>query len=154
MEQPPHLSYQHTQNSPQWLVALVSLYAILIFSLAMALIRSDEAPPGIALLIILSQGFVFLAVLDATRLTTAVTPSTVHVRFRLGWPNRTIDRGQIVGARAHRNTWLHGWGIRKIVNGWLWTVWGLDAVELDLDSGHKFRIGTDDVDGLLAALGN
>jgi len=153
MEQPPPLSYQNTQNSPQWVVALISLYAILMFSVAMALIRSEEATAWIALIIILSQAFVFLAVLDATRLTTTVTPSTLHVRFRLGWPNRTVDRGQIVGIRAHRNTWLHGWGIRKIRNGWLWTIWGLDSVELDLDTGNKFRIGTDDVDGLLAALG-
>ena len=154
MQQPEPLGYEHTQDSPQWLVVLVSLYAIVVFSFAMALIRSDEAPIGMALLIILTQGFVFLAVLDATRLTTAVTPNEVRVRFRLGWPSRVIDRGRIVAATAHRNTWLHGWGIRKIIRGWLWAVWGLDSVELELDDGRIFRIGTDDTAGLLAALGN
>jgi hypothetical protein len=25
----------------------------------------------------------------------------------------------------------------------MWNVWGLDAVELELDTGRRFRIGTD-----------
>jgi hypothetical protein len=43
-------------------------------------------------------------------------------------------------------------GIRWIARGALWNVWGLDAVELELKSGRIFRIGTDDVGGLVAAL--
>ena len=42
--------------------------------------------------------------------------------------------------------------MRKIRNGWMYNVWGLDAVQLELQSGKSFRIGTDDPDGLVAAL--
>ena len=34
----------------------------------------------------------------------------------------------------------------------MYDIWGLDAVELDLQSGKKFRIGTDEPDALIAAL--
>jgi hypothetical protein len=34
----------------------------------------------------------------------------------------------------------------------MYNVWGLDAVELELQSGKKFRIGTDEPAELLAIL--
>jgi len=94
----------------------------------------------------------YLTVLSATRLTTRVTSTTVELVWRLGWPSNAIDRAAIVGATAHRNTWVAGWGIRKVSRGWMWNVWGLDAVELELAGGNVFRIGTDDQTGLLTAL--
>ncbi len=54
--------------------------------------------------------------------------------------------------RPVRNSWWYGWGVRKVPGGWMYNVWGYDAIELELASGKVFRIGTDDPDGLLAAL--
>ena len=152
MEQPPSLGYRHEQNAPQWIVAAASLFAIVMFSLAVALIRSDDVPAAVGVGVVLAIGLVVLTILDATRLTTIVTPNEVTLYFRLGWPRRAIDRARIVSAQARRNSWLAGWGIRLVPGGWMWNVWGLDAVELELDTGRKFRIGTDDAEGLLAAL--
>ena len=45
-----------------------------------------------------------------------------------------------------------GWGIRKVVGGWMFNVAGLDAVELGLSKGGLFRIGTDEPDQLLEAI--
>jgi hypothetical protein len=59
---------------------------------------------------------------------------------------------EVVGFRVVRNKWYHGWGVRKIPGGWMYNVWGLDAVELELASGKKFRIGTDEPQDLAAAL--
>ena len=56
------------------------------------------------------------------------------------------------GVRQVRNKWWYGWGIRKIPKGWMYNVWGLDAVELEMESGKVFRIGTDEPDQLLGAL--
>jgi len=39
-----------------------------------------------------------------------------------------------------------------ISGGWMYNVWGLDAVELNLTSGKVFRIGTDEPAELLAAV--
>jgi len=53
---------------------------------------------------------------------------------------------------AVRNKWWNGLGIRKGPGFWLYNVAGLDAVELRLRSGEVRRIGTDDPQGLAAAL--
>ena len=58
----------------------------------------------------------------------------------------------IVGFRQVRNKWYFGWGLRKLQHGWMYNVWGLDAVELDLTDGKKFTIGTDEPEDLVAAL--
>jgi hypothetical protein len=51
-----------------------------------------------------------------------------------------------------RNHWWNGFGIRMRPGFRLYNVAGLDAVELRLKSGDVRRIGTDDPQGLSAAL--
>ncbi len=65
---------------------------------------------------------------------------------------RRIEVGEIVAAARVRNSWWHGWGIRKVSRGWMYNNAGRDAIELTLRSGKVFRIGTDQPDELLAAL--
>ena len=152
MELPPGVSYQHTQNSPQWVVVVASLFAIVMFSLSVTLIRSDSAPLWVSFFIIVWAGVIYLAVLNFTRLTTSVSAAEIDLVWRLGWPRKSIDRASVTEIGTHRNSWLEGWGIRKVRRGWMWNVWGLDSVELLLDSGKTFRIGTDDTDTLLEVL--
>ena len=56
---------------------------------------------------------------------------------------RTNRHADIVSATPVQNSWWHGWGIRFISGGSMYNVAGLEAVELLLASGKKFRIGTD-----------
>jgi len=51
-----------------------------------------------------------------------------------------------------RNHWWNGFGIRMAPGFRLYNVSGLDAVELHLESGEIRRIGTDDPQGLAAAI--
>ena len=146
------MGYHHDQNSRQWVVVVASVFAIVMFSLVTALLRSDTAPLWLAFSAILWVTVIYLAMLNFTRMSVRVSPGTVDLVWRLGWPSKSIDRGTITEVRLHRNHWLEGWGIRKVRRGWMWNVWGLDSVELRLDSGKVFRIGTDDPAGLLAAL--
>ena len=76
----------------------------------------------------------------------------VKLRFGVGLIRRTIPLGRIQAAARVRNRWWYGWGIHLTPHGWLWNVAGLDAVELRLEEGKVFRIGTDDPEGLEAAL--
>lgn len=86
-------------------------------------------------------------------LTTVVDGVSVVVQFG---PIRLIRErfalADITSARAVRNSLLHGVGMRYIHHGRLWNVWGLDAVELQLRNGTRFRIGTDEPQALLQAL--
>ena len=85
-------------------------------------------------------------------LTVLVDAEQVRVYFGRGWPRKTISLADIVSVRPVRNEWWHGFGIRWIPHGALWNVWGLDAAEMRVSSGRVFRVGTDDVDALVAAL--
>ena len=62
-------------------------------------------------------------------------------------PLREIEQVAVV-----RNRWWYGFGIRIAAGFRLYNVSGLDAVELKLKSGGIRRIGTDDPQGLAAAL--
>jgi len=76
----------------------------------------------------------------------------VIVAFRGGWPRRRIELDDVIATRHVQNSWGHGWGLRKIRNGWMFDIAGSDVVELTLRSGRVFRIGTDQPAELSAAI--
>jgi hypothetical protein len=86
-------------------------------------------------------------------LTVIVDETSVLVRFGpVSLLRERIAVADVTHARAVRNSPLYGWGMRYIPRGRLWNVWGLDAVELQLTNGTRFRIGTDEPQALLRAL--
>ena len=86
-------------------------------------------------------------------LTTSVDDASVVVQFGpIGLIRDRFEVADIASARVVRNSLLHGIGMRYIHHGRLWNVWGLDAVELQLRNGTRFRIGTDQPQELLNAL--
>jgi len=86
-----------------------------------------------------------------SKLTVRIEDTLLTASFGRGWPQRVIDLSDVATAAAVRNTWIQGWGIRKISGGWMYNVWGLDAIEFTTKSGTLVRIGTNDVDDLLAS---
>lgn len=137
--------YDHEQSNPGLAFTLLAgAFGMLVLVLA-----TGEPGPifGSAFLgMIAFVGFAF------SGLRTSVGPHTIEVAFRFGRPQRTIALGQVVRAEVVRNKWWYGWGVRWIPGGTMWNVWGLDAVQLDLAGQRSFRIGTDDPDGLVAAI--
>ena len=88
----------------------------------------------------------------SARLTVTIEDQTVTAAFGWGWPRRRTDLRDVVEAGAVRNSWWHGWGIRKVSRGWMFNNAGRDAVELTLRSGRVFRIGTDQPGELVDAI--
>ena len=97
-------------------------------------------------------GFLALVLLLFGSLTVEISGGHVSIRFGIGLIRKRWALDGIESCRPVRNTWLYGWGIRKIPGAWLYNVSGLDAVELKLKSGKAVRIGTDEPQALLAAL--
>lgn len=88
-----------------------------------------------------------------SRLTVTVDHDEVSARFGWGWPKRRIPIPTIAGIEQVRNSGWYGWGVRYIPGGTcMYNVSGLDAVEISMTDGSKFRIGTDDPEGLKAAV--
>jgi len=128
------------------------LIAVLgVVGLAVGVVVRDDLGGGFwifqaAMLLVTATGVV------GARLTVVVDARAVTASFGWGWPRRTIDRSEIDSAAAVRNSWWHGWGIRKVSRGWMYNNAGRDAIELSLRSGRVFRIGTDQPDELLEAV--
>lgn len=142
------MDYEHTQGGPLPLI-VTGFFAVIA---AITFFFADDDPE--ALVGILGAMVVIVTVVYAfSRLTVVVGPSELTARFTWGWPNRVISLADLSSYCQVRNKWWYGLGVRLAPNGaWIFNVWGLDAVELELDSGKKFRIGTDEPDRLIAAI--
>ena len=76
-------------------------------------------------------------------LTIEIDSVQLRCFFGPGLIRRRLLLSDISNAIPVRNHWYYGWGIRLIPSGWMFNVSGLDAVELQLRNGKRFRIGTD-----------
>ena len=117
---------------------------------------------GVSLYFLIAQGFnwpafVVAVVLGAClvlfwSLTVKVTAREVVLAFGPGIIRKRFPLSEIESVKVVRNRWYYGWGVRLTPHGWLHNVSGLDAVELELRSDKKVRIGTDDPQGLADAI--
>jgi hypothetical protein len=136
--------YEHSQS--QVILAAIVLAAA-IFTFVSAIAGGEVAffLAPILLSLVAALGFAL------SKLTTSVDDRAVTAAFRWGRPQRVIPLADIGAAHVVRNKWWYGLGIRIIPGATMFNVWGLDAVELELP-GRNFRIGTDDPEGLAAAI--
>ena len=142
------MEYQHAQ----WGFFLIPTFMVCAVVAVSIGTTGDETS---TLLTVATVGFaiaLLFVVLVFSRLEVTVSAGRVVAAFLFGRPRREIKLEEVRAVRQVRNGWIQGWGIRKISGGWMYNVWGLDAVELELSSGRVFRIGTDDSGNLFAAL--
>ena len=84
--------------------------------------------------------------------TVNVSPQWSSLRFGPGLFRKGFAVAEVSDARMVRNRWYYGWGIRYTPHGWLFNVSGFDAVQIELRSGKKYRIGTDEPKKLCEAI--
>lgn len=142
------MEYDHTQYGYTGALTTVFLVALMWGSFQSAFEESD----WIGLLIVSFAILMVALTFWFSKLTVTVVQGGITAAFGLGKPHRMIQLSDVTEVRQVRNSWVEGWGLRKIRNGWMYNVWGLDAVELELASGSVFRIGTDEPDKLSTAI--
>ena len=76
----------------------------------------------------------------------------IKIQFGLGVIRKVFPLKDIEAYCVVKNPWYYGWGIRFTPRGWLFNVSGFSAIELQMKSGKRYRIGTDDPDNLAKAL--
>jgi len=131
---------------------VVGISALVIGFAAAALLsilmgRNGAWVPPVVLIVIGA-----LIALFFSSLTIAVDASDVSWYFGPGLWRYRIARDTIGSLAVVRNSPLNGFGIRMRPRWRLYNVYGLDAVELRLQSGQVIRLGTDDPKGLEIAL--
>jgi hypothetical protein len=139
--------YSHRQRS-RLTTAVGLLFAVVMLAAAL---MADPLPTATRAAFVVAALSLSWLMMTFSTLTVEIT-DRITVAFGRGWPARRIDPADVMESRVVRNSPLHGLGIRWIRGGYLWNVWGLDAVELLLVSGRRFRIGTDDAEALHAAV--
>lgn len=136
------MPYHHTQRG---LVILFVCLAVGAFGAAITW-RTGQLPMIAMLVILVAVAVVFHS------LTVEVDGKELRWHFGPGLWTYRLARDEISNVAVVRNHWWNGFGIRTAPGFRLYNVSGLDAVELQLKSGDIRRIGTDDPEGLAAAL--
>lgn len=140
-------SYQHFQRSPFFLL----IYAIAGLNVALAWVVPGAPVVGYILvgsgaaIAMLGLGFHHLAVKD--------DDDQLRVQFGpLPLLGTSIRYNEIKSVGRDRMKLHEVWGINKSLRGgWAWSIWGRDCVVVD-HALTTTRIGTNDVDNLLAHL--
>jgi hypothetical protein len=140
--------YRHTQLGTVTFVAIGA--GVLMCAVLFRLIGPMPAGAMVILWAVLIM-LVAALVLFAT-LTVEVTRDAVALWFGPGVVRKRFLLRDIASARPVRNRWYYGWGIRFTPHGWLYNVSGLGAVELQMRTGKRYRIGTDEPAALAAAV--
>jgi hypothetical protein len=133
-------------SKTQYGIALLTPTLLVALPLLFVGIFGDK--PG---LIGIGLFFMFLCTLFY-KLVVTVRADEIEIRFGIGLIKKRIKVEDIVAARPVRNRWWYGWGIRYFPGGYLYNIWGLDAVELQMKKNPRYRIGTADPDGLIVAV--
>jgi hypothetical protein len=137
------ITYRHSQRGT--LMYLVLRAGVLV-ALAIAAARGWELVPVIVAALLFVTLWLFHS------LEVEITHSQIVLRFGPGIIQKTFYLREIRAARTVRNPWYYGWGIRLVPGGWMFNVSGLDAVEIDMANGKRYRIGTDEPGRLLEAI--
>jgi hypothetical protein len=135
--------YKHTQMTGWAIIGPVGAAIIATFYFWFAQGYLVSLIIGLLLLIVL---FLFIS------LNVVVDDQSIRLWFGLGLIRKRIPLSEVKSAQPVRNKWYYGWGIRLIPGGLMYNVAGLDAVELVLANGRKFRIGTDEPQQLNAVI--
>lgn len=139
--------YSHTQTGWVTIIGLVAALAII----GVTAQEMDPGSPGKPF-VMASMALLALLIPVFGWLTVTVDEEAVTARFGIGLIRRKIWIKDIRAATRVRNKWYYGWGIRMLAFGWMYNVSGLDAVEIELQGGGRFRIGTDEPEELERAL--
>lgn len=135
-------TYRHTQ------IGYLTLIVILVAALGIAASLPNEARPvslGVAALLVI------IAVLFSS-LTVEVGDGELRFHFGPGFWRKRVALSEVAAATPTQSSWWEGWGIRFTLREMLYNVSGTDAVEIELRSGQRFRIGTDEPEALVQAI--
>jgi len=136
--------YEHTQRASLIIGSVTAAIIILLASMYLF---------GIVRVTLLVLGIMVFVLAIFSTLTVSVCDDTLRIRFGpVGLIRKSWPLAEIASVTAVTNPWYYGWGIRWTPHGLLYNVSGFGAVEVRLNSGKTFRIGTDEPEALHHAI--
>lgn len=128
------IRYKHTQVGYVIIVAMTAGMVMVGISLAGS---GFDWSPTVALTILAVALVLFYS------LTVVIREEDLEIRLGAGIIRKKFKLADIESCRVVKNAWYYGWGIRLTPHGWLYRVSGFQAVEIKLNTGRRYRIGTD-----------
>jgi len=140
------IPYRHTQKAPY-------LWFVIPFLMLVALIPVRlDLTPGVAL--IWGVNALLCGVMASCVLRLTIEEQDEELRAYFG-PIRVLGTrvrfSEIESFEIARSRFYEGWGMRFTLSGMLYNIWGFDCVRITT-AKRSFRLGTNDVPGLLALL--
>ncbi len=135
------MTYEHTQKLPENIVTAATVGGIAL----------GLTPPG-WILRLCTLGIIGTVGAMMKSLTVTIDSTQLNLCFGQNILKKTFSLRDIQSAKAIRTTPLQGWGVHWIGNGWLYNIYGLDAVEVRFINGKRVYIGTDEPKDLTAAI--
>jgi hypothetical protein len=143
-------AYSHRQHSPI-IPAILLLMLVIMMGSLFAMPHTVDPGPAVLPVMLVIVAAALVAMLS--RLTTKVDEGGVSWAFGVGFPSGEIAAGSIARAEITQTNFMEGWGIHwTIWHGWVWNVWGFQAVQIFKNDGTSITIGTDDPEGFVAAI--
>jgi hypothetical protein len=141
--------YRHAQIG-KMIIGLFGLVELFSIGVIIFVLVSEEMSPQPILM-----GFVIvlgLLIILFYQLTVIVSEKKLEISFGIGLIKKAWRIDEIAKAVSVQNKGWYGFGIRLTSHGWLYNIEGLKAVEIEMKNSRRFRIGTDEPDGLIRAI--
>src|SRR3989344_8953072 len=130
------MDYKHTQKG------YLMLFVLPVVALFFAFILTQE----FNFQILIFMFFILFILSSFSSLETTIDENYLRIRYGYGIFRKKFILKEITSARAVKNHWYYGWGIRLWLwpYMWIYNVSGFDAVEIKMENNKICRIGTDE----------
>ena len=137
--------YKHIQTGR--LMIFVFLAVVLVF--VSVLLKT-----GFETITVFYMLFVLFILLSFMSLEVLIDEEYLRIKFGYGLFRKRFELKKIISAKAAKNHWYYGWGIKRclVPPMWIYNVSGFDAVEIRMTNGKIYRIGTDEPENLEQAI--
>lgn len=140
--------YKHTQTS--YLVYAVPLVVIVPLLIVFRLVPGTAHAPWWPTALVVAITVIVCVIFNV--LTITVDHAVLSWAFRFGIGRHTVPLSEVARVSVVRNPWYYGWGIHRTPYGWLYNVSGSGAVQVEMQNGEMFRLGSDEPERLARVL--
>lgn len=150
------MSYKHSQFSYLTFFITIALLTFFIWAQVTASLEPSSPDSGANLAITSMMIFIVAILASFISLQVSIDDSYLRIKFGYGLFRKKFLLSDITDAIPVKNKRYYGRGIRvrfrpKMI---VYNVAGLDAVEIHLENGNTYRIGTDEPQQLHQAITN
>ena len=128
---------------------MIFVFLAVVFVFASVLMKT-----GLETITIFYMLFILFILLSFMSLGVLIDEKYLRIKFGYGIFKKRFVLKDIILVKAVKNHWYYGWGIKHclVPPMWIYNVSGFDAVEIKMENGRTYRIGTDEPENLEQAI--